>query len=811
VAGGTSGEGCGPGAPECSLGSNPSSKPFLTLPTSCGTAQPFQVRANSWASETFTPWLAFYSHDSGDTPVGFSGCEGLAFGPTLTTSPDTSDADTPAGMTVELKPSTGGLEEPEGASSADIMNTKVTLPAGLVISPGQAAGLQACQAAQDGLTTPAEEAEGKEDNGPPSCPLASKVGTVRARTPLLEGAEEKELEGNIYVLQSNPPDLKLLVAPQADGVYIKQVLDVHLDETTGQLTATAASFPQAPVSDVRLSFSGGAQAALATPTGCGTYTTTSDFTPWASPFVADVFPSASFAVTRGPGGGPCPASPLPFSPGLIAGSTTDQAGGFTSFSLLLQTADAQQRISMLQFKFPPGFSGMLSKVALCPEPQASQGECSSASQIGHATVASGPGPYPLVIPQPGKPESPMYLTGPYEGAPFGLAIVTHVIAGPFNLGTIVTRAKIEIDPHTAQITITTDPLPQIIDGVPTDLRTINAIADRPGFMFNPTSCNETAFTGIATSAQATSTAISSRFQIGSCQSLKFAPKFSANTAGAAHPNGPGASFHVRVLAKEGPTGSGQASGEANIKRVEVQLPKLLPARLTTLQKSCTQAQFSANPAGCPEFSFVGTATARTPVLANPLTGPAILVSHGGAQFPDLVIVLQGEGIVLDLVGNTAIKKGITFSKFETVPDAPVSSFELDLPQSPHSALASPNGNLCGQSLVMPTFMEAQNGAQLSQNTIIEVTGCGPKISITKKRAVSGAVNVTVKTSVKGSVTITGHGLRKTTRTLTPGSHTIRVALTGAGKTARSHRSRIRVRAVLKAGKKQASSSSSFKF
>jgi activator of HSP90 ATPase len=217
-----------------------------------------------------------------------------------------------------------------------------------------------------------------------------------------------------------------------------------------------------------------------------------------------------------------------------------------------------------------------------------------------------------------------------------------------------------------------------------------------------------------------------------------------------------------------------------------------------------------NPAGCPEFSFVGTATARTPVLSNALTGPAILVSHGGAQFPDLVIVLQGEGIVLDLVGNTAIKKGITFSKFETVPDAPVSSFELDLPQSPHSALASPNGNLCGQNLVMPTFMEAQNGAQLHQNTQIEITGCGPKISITKKKLTGNSVSVTVKTSVKGVVTITGAGLRKTTKTLGAGSHTLKVPLTATGRTARNKHHKIKIKAALKAGKKTVSKSTGLK-
>ena len=349
-------------------------------------------------------------------------------------------------------------------------------------------------------------------------------------------------------------------------------------------------------------------------------------------------------------------------------------------------------------------------------------------------------------------------------------------------------------------------IPPILDGIPLEIKHVNVTIDKPGFAFNPTNCNPLNLTGNIQSTQGTNAPVSVPFQITNCATLKFDPKFSANTAGAAHPNGPGASFHVRVLAKEGPGG-----GEANIKRVEVQLPKLLPARLTTLQKSCTQAQFSANPAGCPEFSFVGTATARTPVLSNALTGPAILVSHGGAAFPDLVIVLQGEGITLDLVGNTQITKGITYSRFETIPDAPVSSFELDLPQSKHSALSSTSfSGLCGQNLVMPTFMEAQNGAQLHQNTQIEITGCGPKIAITKKKLTGNSISVTVKTTVKGVVTITGAGLRKTTKTLGAGTHTLKVPLTANGRTARNKHHKIKIKAALKAGKKTVSKSTGLK-
>jgi hypothetical protein len=711
-------------------------RPFLTLPTSCAAPGAFSIRANTWEDEAFTEPRTIESHDANGVPTPFTGCEQLGFSPAITIAPDTSEADTPAGLTVEVKPPVGGLEDPEGLSTADIQNTTVTLPEGLVINPGQAAGLQACQASQDGLTTEAERAAGEEDNGPPACPNASKVGTVSIKTPLLEGSAEKELQGNVYVLQSNPPNLELLVAAAADGVDLKLVGHVHLDEATGRLTATFSGTPELPFTDFKLSFSGGAQAALATPTQCGVYTTTSDFDPWSSPFVTDVFPSASFAITSGPGGSPCPSSPLPFSPSLTAGATTDQAGGFTDFSMLLQTTDAQQRISKLQFKVPEGLSGIIAKVPLCPEAQANAGTCSPASQIGHTTVASGPGPYPLVVPQPGQPPAAIYLTGPYQGAPFGLSIVVPVVVGPFVLETQVVRARIDVDPHTAAITVTTNPLPQVIDGVPTDLRSIDAVIDREGFMFNPTNCNPQSFSGTATSAQGAQAAIGSHFQVGSCQSLKFAPKFTVSTPGKTS-KADGAGLTAKLSYPAGSMGT-----QSNITRVKVDLPRQLPSRLTTLQKACTNTQFEADPAGCPAASKIGIATVTTPLLPVALVGPAIFVSHGGEAFPSLTMVLQGYGVTVDLVGTTFISKaGITSTTFKTVPDVPFNTFTLTLPQGKYSALAAnvptkDDYSLCGQKLAMPAEFLAQNGLKINESTPVTVTGCARAKSLTRAQKLS---------------------------------------------------------------------------
>ncbi len=693
-------------------------RPLLTLPTSCEGTQAFGVTVDSWNSSLPAAKETFATHDQDGAPSGLTGCEHLGFNTALNIAPDTSFADTPAGLTVDIKVPQENLTNPSGVAISNIKDTTVALPEGVAINPGQAAGLDACGPGEDGLTTEAEKAEGKEDNGPPHCPNASHVGTDEIETPLLS----KPLKGNVYVMPSNPPHVQLLVTAEGEGVFVKLVGDVHLNEQTGQLVTTFTNTPEFPFTDFKLSFSGGAQAALSTPTLCGTYTTTSDFTPWSTPVVEDLFPHSSFLITAGTNGAACPSSPLPFSPSMIAGSTTDQAGGFTDFSLLLTRPDDQQRVSNLQFKTPEGLLGMIGNVPLCPEAQANTGTCSSASQIGHTVVEAGPGPYPLVVPEPGQPPAPIYLTEGYKGAPYGLSIVVPLHIGPFVLPTQVVRAKIEVDPRTTELTVTTDQLPQIIAGVPADLRAINAVIDKPGFMFNPTGCEPQSFSGIATGTEGASVPIGTHFQMGSCKSLTFKPDFKVSTSGKTSRKN-GASLDAKIVYPNGPFPDNQASIQSNVKSIKVDLPKQLPSRLTTLQKACPSATFEANPASCPSDSKVGTATAITPVLPVTLTGPAYFVSYGGAKFPELVIVLQGYGVTVDLHGETFISKaGITSSTFRQVPDVPITSFELKLPQGPFSALAA-NGNLCTKKLLMPTAFTGQNGAVLKQNTPITVTGC----------------------------------------------------------------------------------------
>jgi hypothetical protein len=421
-------------------------------------------------------------------------------------------------------------------------------------------------------------------------------------------------------------------------------------------------------------------------------------------------------------------------------------------------SDADGRLSRIStLSLPPGLLGDVASVPVrCTEAQATAAACPADSHVGSVMVGSGPGPDPFYVP------GDVYLmgqfhAGPFAGDPFGLAVVVHALAGPLDLGYVVVRTGLQINSD-GSITARSEPFPQMLQGIPLDIRDVQLHLDRPGFTFNPTDCNPLQVGGQLASVEGLTENVSERFQAGDCASLTFKPSFTATTQGNGTFNRNGASLDVKIA-----TGQGPGSGEANIRKVEVQLPKRLPARLTTLQKACTEAQFAANPAGCPAASDVGIAVAHTPILASPLSGPAYLVSHGGQAFPDLVLILQGEGITLHVTGHTQIKNGITYSRFETVPDAPISSFELNLPESPFSALAATE-SLCSSTrtitvrkrmlvhrlghtrrvtravrqvvtepLAMPTKITAQNGTVLEQNTQIAVSGCPGTKSVRKHK------------------------------------------------------------------------------
>jgi len=772
------------GTSRCGLSSPADGEtPFMTLPTQCGATPPtFGVETVAWLDTSLTGSEPYEDLGANGEPAPIGGCDSLSLSPSITIAPDTSATDTPAGLGVDIRVPQEGLLDNGEVTTADLKNTKVVLPQGVAINPGQAAGLGACQPGptepgpdgvplypgRDNLPFPgpnaAAEGEAESFDGPADCPSSAQVGTDEIVSPLLA----KPVQGSVYVMQSDPPDLELLLTAEGEGVYLKLLGTVHLCETAGetlagttceapgQLITTFDETPEFPFTDFKLNFSGGARAALVTPSRCGTYSPFTDFTPWSTPFSADAFPLSSFTIDAGVGGTACPGSPLPFHPELIAGVTNDQAGAFTNFSMLLTRGDGQQRIGKLQFKAPEGLTGFISKVPLCTNAQAEAGACPAASKIGHTVVESGPGPYPLVVPEPGQEPAPIYLTESYDGAPFGLAIVVPLHVGPFTLETQKVRAKIEVNPITSALTVTTNELPQHVAGVPTDLREVDAVIERPEFMVSPTNCNEQQFTGIANGAPppgqnepSQTAALSYRFQVGSCQSLKFEPKFSVSTSAQDNFNNLGADLIAKVSYPNVPQGT-----DADIAKFKVELPLALPSRLTTLQKACVNKVFEENPARCPHESFIGHAVVHTPLLPVPLEGPAVFVSHGGEAFPSLTLVLQGDGVTVDIVGTTYISHtGITSTTFKTVPDAPFSTFELTLPKGKYSALAT-NTNICkpvktetvkkkvevkrkgktvkvtkkvseqvAAPLLMPTEIIGQNGAQIHESTTISVTGC----------------------------------------------------------------------------------------
>jgi hypothetical protein len=680
--------------------------PLLAMPTSCGdpVREPLtsSMSADSWADPSVSSSSVYRWQDSSGAPLAMDGCNRLPFSPSITTTPDGQAGSTPTGLNVSVHvPQTVSLN-PTGLGEADVKGITVTLPAGVTLDPSGADGLMSCSEAQIALSA---------DVGP-SCPDASKVGTVEIKTPLLPDP----LTGEVYLAAQNANPFGSLIAlyvvaeDPKSGVLVKLAGEVKLDEHTGQIVATFPNTPQLPFEEATLHFFGGSRAPLSTPPLCGSYTTTSSTTPWSGNEPSSS--SSTFQIVSGPNGGPC-ADPRPFAPAFQAGSTNLQAGAFTQFTLTMGRPDADQTLAGLSVQLPPGLSGDLAKVPLCPEPQASTGECPEGSLIGHTVVSAGLGSSPFTV-EGGK----VFITGPYKGAPFGLSILNPAKAGPFDLGYVVVRAKVEVDPTTAALHIVSDPLPTIKDGIPLEIQHVNVTVDKPEFTFNPTNCSPMKLTGTMTSTEGASASVETPFQVTNCASLAFKPGFSVSTSGKPSRTN-GTSLEVKLTYPNGPAGT-----QANISKVKVELPKQLPSRLPTLQKACTEAQFASNPEGCPAASRVGEAVATTPILAGGLSGPAYFVSHGGAAWPELIVVLKGEdGVTVDLHGETLISKaGVTSSTFKTVPDVPVGSFELRLPAGPYSALTT-LGNPCKEKLVMPTEFVAQNNATIHQNTKIAVTGC----------------------------------------------------------------------------------------
>jgi hypothetical protein len=705
--------------------------PFLSLPTACTGELLSTVEGDSW---THPGPLEELAHDK---LQALDGCNGLPFGPEIKVSPDGQQASKPTGLAVDVHVPQEGTLNPTGLANSNIKSIKVKLPVGVSINPASADGLQACSESLIGFTGPHEFEPGTQSltftpklpeplqQGSNFCPDASKVATVKIKTPLLPNP----LEGAVYLATPAPNGeevnpFKSLIAmyivaeDPISGSLVKLPGKVTLDQQTGQIESTFENTPQLAFEDAEVHFLGGERAPLTTPAHCGTYTTEAEYTPWSG--TAPVKSSSSFEVLTGPNGTPCPGAALAFSPELTAGSVNNHAGSFSPFTMTMSRQDGEQNLKSIQLHMPPGLAGALTGVKLCGEAEANAGTCGPESEIGETTVSVGLGGDPFTV-TGGK----VYLTGPYQGASFGLSIVNPADAGPFHLGKVIVRAKLEIDPHTAAVTVTSDStgkyaIPPSIDGIPLQIKHVNVTINRARFTFNPTSCKPLAITGILDSIEGATATVPVAFEAVNCATLKFAPDFKVSATGKTSKEN-GAGLTTKILYPPTPLGT-QETAYANIAGVKVNLPKQLPSRLITLQKACPAAIFNTNPASCPPASIVGHARVITPLLPVPLTGPAYFVSHGGEAFPSLTMVLQGYGVTIDLIGQTFIKKGITSSTFRNTPDAPLTLFELTLPQGKYSALGA-NGNLCQTKLVMPTAFTAQNGITKHQTTKIAVTGC----------------------------------------------------------------------------------------
>jgi hypothetical protein len=674
---------------------------FWTLPSRCD-GQPLitEASADSWEEPGLFHSSHYESADLAGNPVSLSDCGSLSFAPTIEARPTTNLADSPSGLDVDLhQPQSTGKEE---RSNPPLRDATVTLPAGMAVNPSQADGLAACSESEIGLLAEAPEPGIHFNKQPNSCPDASKLGTVEVTTPLLAQRDSEHrlqldpetgrpiprvLRGAVYLAQpfANPLGsllaLYLTVEDPGTGTVAKLAGEVRPDPQTGQLTTVFEDNPQLPIEDIRLHLFGGARGSLITPPTCGTHTTTTDLEPWSAPDTPDATPTSSFQTSQEPGGGSCPASEAaaPNSPSFAAGTLNPQAGAYSPFVLKVSREDGSQRLAAIDTTLAPGLTGKLAGVPECSEAQIAAAaarshpeegrlerespSCPLATEVGVVTVGAGAGPTPFYT------QGHAYLAGPYKGAPVSLAIITPAVAGPFDLGTVVTRVALHVDPDTAQIHAVSDPLPTILDGIPLDVRSVALKMDRPNFTLNPTSCDPLAITGTATSALGQGAALTQRFQVGGCRSLAFKPKLSLRLKGSVK-----RSSNPKLVAslKAKP-------GEANVAAARVKLPHPVFLDQAHIRTICTRVQFAAD--ACPSGSVYGRASATTPLLDSPLSGAVYLRSNPSHELPDLVAKLRGpasQPIEIDLAGRTDAVKAALRNTFEAVPDAPVTSFRLEL-------------------------------------------------------------------------------------------------------------------------------------
>jgi len=702
-------------APDCSVERRKAA--FLTLPGDCpGSPGLTAAEADGWLEPGRFVSRTVPSTDLDGNPVSVSGCGALSFSPTISSQPTegyapNQRADSPTGLDFVLHQPQNLSSE--GLGTANLKDAEVTLPEGVSVNPSGANGLGACTESEIGRL-PDQDGKLRFSEVPQTCPNAAKIGTMEVSTPLVE----HKLAGEIYVAKPFQHPFNSLLAiylaieDEESGVIAKLAGKVTPDPVTGQLTAKFTENPELPLEDISLHFFDGPTAALKTPLTCGTYTTTSALVPWSTPEGATAHPTDAFGIdTAASGSGNCPTSEAgaPASPSFAAGTVTPTAGSYSPFVLNLARADGEQHITGIDTTLPAGLLGRLAGIPYCSEAQiaaakarevpergaleATDPSCPAASEVGTVTIGAGAGSSPYYA--SGK----AYLAGPYKGAALSLVIVAPAVAGPFDLGDVVTRVALEVEPYSAQIHAVSDPLPTIIAGIPLDLRSISLRLDRPDFVLNPTSCKEAQVTGRASTQAGASAALAERFQVGGCSALGFKPAVKLSVKGATGRTGHPALKAVVTYPKQG--------AYSNISRAQVGLPGAEFLDQGNLNKVCTQADLRA--ATCPKSAIYGRAKAWSPLLDKPLEGPVYLGVGFGYKLPALVADLNGQvRILLKGKVDTTKHRGLR-TTFEAVPDAPVSRFVLEMKGGRKYGLLENSEDICEKSQSAGARFLAQNG------------------------------------------------------------------------------------------------------
>ncbi len=743
-------------------GQGTSGAPFLSNPVNCSEAEPkWEVYADSWENPGRTnpvngfPDLSdpIWSINQAITPP-VTGCDALDFHPSIDVQPvqeGPPQPDKPAGVKVQLDfPQTNDPTDLSTVFDASLPQTPppkdvtVKFPAGVGISPGASDGLQGCS---DLASDPAGDQVHYDTTKPVTCPDASIIGSASANTPLVASRDPVDdsvtgpdpLPGDVYLIKPHPGDLRkgedgtfrVLIQLNSEryGVNFKLPGTVKADKETGQLTTTFLENPQLPSSQLKLNFKTGPRAPLAMPTTCGVFTTTTRLVPWSSPETPDASPSSSFTINTGADGSPCANTPAarPFNPTLVARTQSAAPGQPSPFILRVARRDGEQELSSVDVVAPKGFTASLKGVSYCGETaiaaaaeksgaaESATPSCPPSSRIGSLTAASGTGTNPFYA------TGDAYLAGPYKGAPLSAVLITPVVAGPFDLGTIVVRAALDVNPETTQVTIHSDPIPQIFDGVPLRIQSIVVRVDRPGFSINPTSCQQKSVTTTIGGASGAVATPSSVFQVQGCKGLGFAPKLSLKLKGSTKRTGNPALTAVVDFPK---------GAFANIASAAVALPKSEFLDNTHIKTVCTRVQFAAK--ACPPDSIYGFAKATTPLLDNPIEGPVYLRSSSN-KLPDLVADMGGQ-LEVDLVGKVdSAKNGGLRNTFEVVPDAPVSKFTLEL-EGGKKGLLENSENLCKKAQHATADFTGQNGKVYKTKPLVANSCKKSKNSKKKKRA-----------------------------------------------------------------------------